>query len=434
MKEPVNLLNRNYALLLQGQFISRLGTALSSLVMLLWIKEITESATLMGLLVMLGGLPNVLFGVIGGTVADRFSRRKIISYCDVASGLALLVLAALFYFAPDNTYLLTIGVVTLSVLVAVFDAFSSPAITAATPDLVPKDHMARANSIGQTVIQLASLFGQGVGGIFYRVLGAFWAAVANGVACLYAGLTESIITIPQTLPERQNKMSNGIMHFVGDSISGFRYVIGLRGLNKLVIASSIVTFFSAPLIYLISFYVIDFLHLKEDWVGYIGILYGVGAIAGAIVAGALEIRSKRRSWILITTIILESIGYGLLGLVQSHLVACGLVFAGGLLSGFTGIYIITIIQLATPTEMRGRMFGFLGTIAASLGPIGVGIGGVVFDTIGQNIPLFYVTCGAIMTAVNLLLASSREFRDFLATETDAPSSTTHPSTAHVELL
>ncbi|MGA9119670.1 MAG: MFS transporter [Bacteroidota bacterium] len=433
MEEPAKLLNRNYALLLQGQFVSRLGTSLSSLVMLLWIKEVTDSATLMGLLSMLVSIPNVLFGVIGGTVADRFSRRKIISYCDIASGFALLALGALFYFAPGQTRLLTIGIVVLSVSVAVLDAFSTPAITASTPELVPRAHMARANTLAQLVLQLAFLLGQGVAGVFYRLLGAFWAAVSNGIACLYAGATETFMVIPQKLPEGRGDLRKQITEFRSDTVAGFRYVIGIRGLNRLVIASSIVTFFSAPLIFMIPFYVMDFLKLKEDWVGYFAAIYGIGAFVGAMTAGLMEIKSTVRSRVLVSTIILESIGYGLLGVIQTPYVASGLVLVGGVLSGFTGVYIVTIIQLTTPSEMRGRMFGFLGTIAASLAPIGVGLGGVVFDWIGKDITLLYVTCGAIMTGVNILLSSSREFRDFLAKDTDETSPLIPQSPAHAEL-
>jgi len=413
---PRRLLNKNYVLLLQGQFLSRLGTGLTSLVMLLWIKQTTDSASLMGLLSLLSSLPAVMFGVIGGTVADRASRRKIIAYCDIMSGLALFGLVVLFVFFPGDLGILAIGVVTLSTFVAVLDSFSTPAITASIPDIVPKENMARANSLGQVTFQLAAMLGQGFGGLVYRVAGVLWAAACNGLACLYSGLTETMIRIPQNIPEQAGQWRENLSGFKKEIVSGFRYVLGVRGLNRLVLASTVSTFFSAPLILLIPYYVLDFLKLPEDWVGYLGATFAVGTFIGSVIAGVVRVGNKSRSAVVITSMIIEAIGFAVLGLVRVPSAAFALVFVGGILSGFTGVYIITIIQATTPSEMRGRTFGFIGTIAAALAPIGMGLGGMVFDWIGHDITLMYVFCGAIMTAIVILLSLGKEFREYLESD------------------
>ncbi|MGB2959004.1 MAG: MFS transporter, partial [Bacteroidota bacterium] len=124
MRLPKKLMNINYVLLIQGQFISRVGASLTAMVLLLWVKDATGSASLMGLMSMVSTIPAVLFGVIGGTWADRHERRKIIAYCDILAGVALLGLAVLFTHYPDNTALLAVGVVLASLFVAVMDTFS----------------------------------------------------------------------------------------------------------------------------------------------------------------------------------------------------------------------------------------------------------------------------------------------------------------------
>jgi hypothetical protein len=77
---------------------------------------------------------------------------------------------------------------------------------------------------------------------------------------------------------------------------------------------------------------------------------------------------------------------------------------------------MTILQITTPSEIRGRVFGLLGTIAAGLMPVGMGLAGVVADMTGNNIPAIFMACGAIVSIVTIIIAMGREFREYLAFE------------------
>ncbi|MCK5573381.1 MAG: MFS transporter, partial [Bacteroidetes bacterium] len=385
-------------------------------VLLLWIKDATGSASLMGLMSMVSTIPAVLLGVIGGTFADRHERRKIIAYCDILAGIALLGLAVLFTHFPDNTVLLAVGVVLGMLFVSVMDTFSTPAITAAVPDIVPRETTARANSISQLALSLALFLGQGFGGLAYRVFGALTAVAINGIASLYAGLTETLVRIPQRIPVENGGWRLRVAAFRRDMVDGFRHVLHMPGLNKMVLASALLAFFSAPLILLIPYYVEDFLGLTKDAVGYLAATYGVGSLIGALAAGFINPSGRKRSRLLVILMVLQALGFAVLGLVSVPGIAFSLVFLGGGVSGFVGVYMVTILQLSTPSETRGRLFGVLSTIAGALGPAGMGLGGVVFDWIGQDIPMMYLSCGSIMTFLILLLSTSKDFRDFLAYE------------------
>ena len=433
IERPTRLLNKNFTLLLQGQFLSRTGTSLASLAMVLWIIDATKSASLMGLLYVLSSLPAVVFGVIGGAVADRYSRRNVIAYCDIASGLALLLLGVLFFLVPDDRGTLALAVISLSTLVAVFDAFSTPAISAAIPDMVPPESMAQANSLGQISFQLASLIGQGLGGLLYGFMGALGAAVCNGLTCLYSGVTESFMTISQQIPEAPARWQDRMRDFKRDMTSGFRQVISTPGLNKLVLLSSFVTFFSSPLIMLIPFYVKEFLGLSDEWVGYLGATYGLGTLFGSLAAGIKHVGRNGRRRVIIWSMILQSIGFAILGVLRDPVAAFSLVCIGGILTGLTGVYIVTIIQATTPSEVRGRVFGCLGTIASSLAPIGIGLGSMFFDWIGHGVFLMYFGSGAIMTASVVLVSLNREFREYLSYDVASQPSTIPESSSPVEV-
>ena len=101
---------------------------------------------------------------------------------------------------------------------------------------------------------------------------------------------------------------------------------------------------------------------------------------------------------------------------MSRTPVCALAVAGalGLLTGLININIATILQTTTPSEIRGRVFGLLGTLALGLAPIGMGLAGPVADLTGQKIPLIFVACGLLMVAFTLAVATDRDFRAYLA--------------------
>lgn len=116
---------------------------------------------------------------------------------------------------------------------------------------------------------------------------------------------------------------------------------------------------------------------------------------------------------MIASLILMSVGFGGLGGVGVPIISLVIVLASGMLNGFFNINVITILQVTTPSELRGRVFGLLSTFAMGLAPIGLGLSGIVADLTNQNIPLIFITCGGILAALSILASISREFRNFL---------------------
>ncbi len=103
----------------------------------------------------------------------------------------------------------------------------------------------------------------------------------------------------------------------------------------------------------------------------------------------------------------------------------------GVANGFLNIGVMTILQQSTPSAIRGRVFGLVGTITMGLSPIAVGLSGVVADLTGQNIPLIYVFGGAITFIFTLAISFSVEYRRFLAFEPSAPVPGSHEGLAPV---
>ncbi len=418
---PKTLFNRNFMVQWQGQTVSRLGSQVFSIAMVFWIKHATGSATIMGLLSLISGLPAVLLMPIGGTFADRFSRRSIIIIGDLLRGIAVCALAAMLYLAPDAVGPILVALFVVSVFNGLVGSFFGPAISATIPDLVPANRVTAANSLGQLSMQASAFLGGGLGGVLYRLLGAPLLFLLNGLSFLYSSGSELFVKIPQVLPETQGDARAQMKAFWNDLVAGMRYVWVMPGLRELVLLSAILSFFSAPIIILLVFYVEDFLKAAPDWYGYIMAGFGVGTVVGYVLAGILRVPSKTRAAVLIAFTLADSLGYSLLGLMRQPLLALILAGLGGLTSGYVTVNITTLIQVTTPSEIRGRVVGLLAALSSSLTPIAMGLAGVIADLLHQNIPAIYIGCGAIMTAATLWLSTSRGFRSILAFEFALPA-------------
>ncbi len=417
------LFNRNFFLLWQGQLVSQIGSQAFAIAMMFWIKHATGSATLMGMIMMVSMLPSVILGPLGGAFADRYSRRSIIIFSDLLSGIAVLALAGLMFLAPDTNDLIIVWLFAVSVLVAVVGSFFRPAISASIPDLVPKAKVTAANSLNQFSVQLATFIGQGAGGVLFRLLGAPVLFLVDGLTYLFSALSESFIKIPQTFREKSEERANVFAEFKSDIAEGLHYVWKRTGLRNLLFGAAFLNFFSMPIILLLPFYVEDFLKARPDWYGFILAAFGVGAMLGYLAAGVLRLSGQARSVAMVIVLFCQTLGLGSLGIITIPVVALLAMFLIGIMNGFFNVNIMTVLQISTPSEIRGRVFGLLNTISMGLSPIAMALSGVIADLTNQNIPAIYVTCGIITASLSIPITANKEFRLFLACEPENESPT-----------
>ncbi len=416
MEQPTKLFNRNFFLLWQGQFISRLGVNMYGVAMALFLKHTTGSATLMGLMWMFSGLPIIILGPFAGIVADRFSRRKILIFSDVINAIAVSVFSLYLFKLEKQSDLAIIGLFSIGVILGITGAFFNPAVAAAIPDIVPRSKIAGANSLGQISMQVTAFVGQALGSAMYTLIGAPAVCLINGISYAYGAGSKLFIRIPQSISIGNRTFKDNMAQFKRDLIEGFHFVWHNRGLRTMIYISAITNLFTTPILPLLPFYVEDYLKIGAEWYGIFLGMTGVGALFGFAFAGLIKIHPRAKGNMMIVFIILMSLGYGLLGLVRVPSIALGLAFLGGFMGGYVAVNISVVLQLTTPTEIRGRVMALLTTLMGSLMPIGMGLGGYIGDLFNKNIPLIYASCGAIMASLTMLVALNREFRDFLAHE------------------
>jgi DHA3 family macrolide efflux protein-like MFS transporter len=224
------------------------------------------------------------------------------------------------------------------------------------------------------------------------------------------------IKIPQVMPAKSGNLKKSMSDFMNETLEGFKYIWHRKGMRDLFVMAAILNFFCSPIAVLLPFYVEDHLGMRTDWFGFLLAALGAGALLGYLLAGTLKIAGRQRSILIILFLIGLSIFLGTLGMVDIPIIALLLFLLIGFMSGTINVYIITILQVTTSSEIRGRVFGVLNTLSAGLMPLGMGLAGIVADLTDQNIPLILIACGAISVLLTIALSSSPELREFLAYE------------------
>ncbi len=416
--KPTKFWNKNYFLLWQGQSVSRLGSQMYFMAMMIWITDQVGSASLLGLMGMIGAIPALLFTSIGGTFADRFSRKTIIVFSDLLKGVAILSLAYLFYTRPNSTPLIIawlLGVVAFSGFV---QSFFMPAIAASVPELVPKDKLTKANTLGQASVQISQILGWSLSSTLYVVIGIPLLTLINGITFIFSAISETFITIPQKLPEKSKSLGKKAGSFKKEFKEGLKYVWKDSGLKKLVLASVLIGFFSTPIVLLLPFYTKVVLNVSEAYLGLLFSVNAIGTLAGSIFASVVKTKPEGKTKLIVLFMIFNAVNPILLGFTSNFVFGGILLFLGGVWSGFIQIHIRTVMQLRTESRIRGRVFGFIGTLSGSLTPLAMALSGVIADVTNKNIPLIYGTSGFIMLIITIIVWFNQDIRKFLTIHED----------------
>ncbi|HYG60878.1 MAG TPA: MFS transporter [Symbiobacteriaceae bacterium] len=283
----VPLRNQNLRLYLGGQAISLIGTMMQTTAQAWVVWQLTSSSAALGIVAMLGSLPLLIFGAVGGVWADRLNRRRVLVVTQaVAMGLA-------FLFA----YLLHSGLIQLwHICVLAFAlgcvaALDYPAQTAFIADLTGVQFVRQATVVNQMLHQIARMAGPAMAGWIMGSLGvapAFW---INGASFLAVIGSLLLVRSGQATGRSGRHGSGGLQE-------GFRFIGTAPRIQDLLLFSLTLTFFVFTIAQLMPVIVTDSLHAGPDALGLIMGASGLGALCGSLAVVPAVQRIKRVGWAL----------------------------------------------------------------------------------------------------------------------------------------
>jgi MFS family permease len=366
--------NRPFALLWSGQTISRLGDSLYRIALSWWVLEKTGSAAVMGMVLIFSFTPMLIFSLLGGVVADRFSRLKVMIVSDLLRGIVVLSVSLL----ASNHLLEVWHILIASSIFGLVDAFFQPAYTAVFPERIPRELLPGANSLNTLGVQFAEIAGPVAGAILVKFGGSPFAFALDGIsffcsaACLFPLLPAYIFVRPESYKT----------HIGKDLKAGIQSVAASPWLwITILIAAFINMTISAPISVALPFLVKDHLHKNVGALGTIYSFFSIGSVLGAVWIGRYS-RLHRRGLVAYGTWFAS----GLSALIFSQAVSLEAALAAALLQGAAaaafGLIWINTLQEMVPIERLGRVASIDNLGSFVLLPVGYALAGLLTDQIG----------------------------------------------------
>ena len=326
-----------------GACTSSIGTWMQIVAQSWLIYRLSHSSRLLALDQFLGGIPIFLFSIIGGVVADRTERRKILlvsQYIQMASAatLTLLVSFGLTHVWP---------ILCLSFLSGLAQAFGGPAYLSLIPTLVDREDMPNAIALNSIQFNLAVTVGPALGGLTLARLGEKWCFGLNALSFLAPIVSLSIISA-QLVPEAvKESMFESLLE-------GIKFIWQHGSMVAIIVLAFVMTFLSMPMRTYIPVFVKDIFHRGPETFGTLLSLMGVGSICGSLVVAGLGNISRKGRFSLSMLIIL---GAGIAGFSVSKFLplSYAMLFVVGASMMAVFATVTSLVQLIVTNEMRGRV-------------------------------------------------------------------------------
>ncbi len=370
------LWKRNLLLLAAGNGVSSFGNAVYLIAMILVLKDIGDSALILGLFQFLALIPGFLLSPVTGVLIDRWSRRRILVVSDALRGFLMVAAAVLIWRSPEGTL---IYLLVLSFVAGIGHAFFVPAAQAIIPEIVPPQRFALAGSIRAGCSQVLNMTGNAVGGVLLVLLGAPLLLVVNGISFLLSALQEMWIR-----PEFSVPAGKPVGSAAGSLAEVIRFLRKRRDIRDRIASQAGMFLLSPVLLLTLPFLLLDILGVSPETLGFVFALSLAGGITTFIVL-------NRMSSARLVTLPLGPGGYVLFGIVLVLLVGVPAVATVALAAFLAGAAAAAVylsasvgIQLTTPADMHGRLFAFMEGASAAAAPAAYLTAGLVLDALGHD--------------------------------------------------
>ncbi|MFP4484018.1 MAG: MFS transporter [Spirochaetota bacterium] len=389
--------HRDLALLITGNVVSTFGNAVYILAVLLLLKELTNSAFMLGLFQFLALAPAFFLSPLTGALIDRVPRRRIVILADLYRGV-LMITAGAALTVPELRAPWFVLPITL--LMGVGHALFVPAAHAILPSLVSDSRLQTATGLRAAGSQIANLGGNATGGALFALLGASALFLLNGVTFLVSAVQELFIRGGREVPRDGSERSD----FGAAARDGLRTVLRDRAVLPLMASQAGLFVVSPVLLLSLPFIVIDELGMGERALGYFFALAIAGGIAafGLLRRQASRLTTTRRriagAYVLLgAAFVAVAVGTSVLTLILAAL-------AGGAAAATVYLSVTTYIQRRAPGHLLGRYFAALEAASALVAPVSyLAVGALLEGLDGGRWGLFAVV-GGVTVAWGIILA------------------------------
>jgi MFS family permease len=387
--------NRNLKLVVGGGIISNLGAQATLVALPYQLYVLTHSAFLTGLLGLVELGPLVASSLLGGAIADRSDRRRLLllAQIGVIAGAGGLAAVSIAHHPP------IVALYLLGAALAGCNALQNTVWSAMLPGLVPdRSQLASAIALEYGLSALTMVLGPALGGVLIGVLGV-QAAYSVDAACCLAVVLAVLPLPPMHAPEAATARAEPLGRSIAE---GLRYVRGNKALLGSFAADLVAMTFGMPRA-LFAVLSVSVYHAGASGTGILYASVAIGGTIAALLTGWIK-HARRLGRIVICAVALWGAAIAVAGLMPSLWPAAALLALAGAADSVSAVCRSTINQTVTPEHMRGRMsavFGLVVTGGPRLGDIEsgsvAGAAGVQFSVVSGGL-LCLAGVGVIMAA------------------------------------
>lgn len=395
MKKP------NLRRLLTANFLSGIGDWFNSVAVLALLLEITGTAIAVGITLALRTLPHLIFGPLGGLMADRFDRKKVMIACDLVRGFV----ALLFLFVSEMSDLWIVYVGTF--LLVAFSSLYNPSRMSLLPKIVSPEELATANALDQSILGMVMAIGSLLGGIFIALWGSDIAFLFNALSFFASALFLARMKVPTSTDDSANNVS--LRHSA--TISSYGEVIRAIRSTPIVYAilllKAVLPIGGGIINVLISVYAYQVFSAGE-WG--IGLLYGAIGL-GFIIGGLLAQRFQRYFYeVAASSFTLEGFALLLTSFSPSIYVTALFFMLSTVAGGMGNASLNTLIMRHVTPCYHGRVFALDATISNILIGLSMLLGGWILTMADPRIVGFVAGLFVISPSIVLGLVIWRTVR------------------------
>jgi MFS family permease len=388
------LRHRNFRLYLTGQIISTGGTWMQSVAMPWLALQLTHSALLVGLVLATQFLPVLVGGPLGGMVADRYPKRKVL----IATQ-ALFIVPSFTLFAVSVTghaeYWMVIVAAFLTGTVNLFDV---PSRQSFVIEMVGRQDLMNAIALNSTVFNGTAVIGPAIAGLIIAAVGVPFCFLVNSVSYLGAIVALSLMgSLPSVTPQRHD------LPFMKRLVEGASYARHETVVGMLLVAVAVFSLFAMNRLTLIPLFAADVLHAGARGFGFLLGSMGFGSLVGALTLAFFPrfgTDPGRQLWMAIIWVA-ALIEFSISRVFVLSLLAL-------FVAGYCQISFIATansrIQTITPDHLRGRVMSLYAQALIGVGPLGALQAGFLAQRLGapRAMAIGAVVAGAVVVAIRIL--------------------------------
>jgi MFS family permease len=379
--------SRDLRLVILGGFVSGLGSQATLVALPYQLYVTSHSAFLVGLLGAAELAPLVASALLGGAIADRMDRRRLLLLNQIgliasAGGLA----AAAFLGHPPIALLYVLGAI-----LAGFTSLQNVTTSAILPNLVSPERLRSALALNYGLYALTMVIGPGIGGVIIGAFGVQWAYTIDAISCL--AVVAAVLAVAPQPPVRVTTPDT-IMRSIAE---GLRYVRGNRALLGSFAIDLVAMTFGMPRA-LFAVLAVSVYHAGASGTGILYSAVSAGATVAAVTTGWLS-HARRLGLIVIWAVAAWGAAVALAGLAASLWLAAVLFAVAGAADSVSAVCRASINQSVTPDHMRGRMSAVYSLVVTGGPRIGDVEAGAVAGAAGVR---FSVVSGGLACVLGVL--------------------------------